>query len=80
MIKVYQDYPHELLEKRWPNISNVDPDLREYVSKIVEDVRVRGDDAVTYYSKKFDNVEMQKKDLTVKKEEIEESYNDVTTK
>jgi histidinol dehydrogenase len=77
MMKKYSEIPEELLMGRWPNITATDSQLQLYVESIVEDVRKRGDEAVKEYTKKFDNIEIDR--LRVQPEEIQEAYEGVTT-
>ncbi|MHA1797249.1 MAG: histidinol dehydrogenase [Candidatus Helarchaeota archaeon] len=48
--------------------------VNSVVSKIVNDVRTKGEDALIEYTEQFDGVTLKKENLLVKKEEIEESY------
>lgn len=66
----------ELLKGRWPDIEAEDSQLQAYVEPIVEDVRMRGDEAVSEYTQKFDNVVVD--GLRVQPEEIQEAYDAVT--
>lgn len=66
----------ELLKGRWPDIEAEDSQLQAYVEPIVEDVRMRGDEAVSEYTQKFDNVVVD--GLRVRPEEIQEAYDAVT--
>ncbi|MBC8225196.1 histidinol dehydrogenase [Candidatus Bathyarchaeota archaeon] len=76
MMKRYYETPEELLKKRWPDIEATDPQLRLYVEPIVEDVRIRGDEAVKEYTQKFDGVATD--ELRVRPEEIRDAYSAVT--
>src|SRR3989344_3763797 len=49
-------------------------DIKKQVAPIIEDVRIRGDQAVLDYIEKFDGVKLTQKDLRVSKEEIAEAY------
>lgn len=53
------------------------PEVTKAVEKIVKDVREKRDEMVIEYSKKFDNVQLEKDTIKVSKEEIKESYNKV---
>ena len=44
------------------------------VRPILKDVRLKGDSAVSFYSKKFDNFELTKNNIQIKNEEIEYAY------
>ena len=76
MIKRYNETPRDLLIKRWPNLDALSKEIKAYVEKIVEDVRIRGDEAVRYYTKKFDNVDIS--ELRISPEIIQSAYNEVT--
>ena len=47
------------------------------VSKIVEDVRVHGDDAVLKYTQRFDHVKLSAKDLRVAENEISSAFQNI---
>jgi len=51
--------------------------VREKVSNILEDVRLRGDDALIKYTKRFDNVKMKTRQLKVTAGEINGAYQDM---
>ena len=46
-------------------------------SDIIEDVRNRGDEALFEYTRKFDNFDINEKNIRVSKEEIEAAYKDI---
>jgi histidinol dehydrogenase len=77
MIRRYTKEPANLLDRRWPKVGTFDEDLIDYVSKIIEDVRIRGDKAVIEYTKRFDNVELRSDTLRVGSFEIQEAYSEV---
>ncbi|MEM3704033.1 MAG: histidinol dehydrogenase, partial [Candidatus Bathyarchaeia archaeon] len=52
--------------------------LEEEVSAIIEEVRARGDAALIEFTKKFDGVSLNAKNLKVNAEEIEEAYEKVS--
>jgi len=47
------------------------------VSRIINDVRIGGDDAILKYTKKFDRVKMKAKDIKVTQSEISAAYQDI---
>ena len=47
------------------------------VRKIIEDVRLHGDDALIKYTKKFDNVKLQPRELRVTETETSGAYQDI---
>ena len=51
------------------------PDLEEKVANILENVRTRGDEALFDYSREFDHFELNKENIRVTEEEMEEAYN-----
>ena len=59
------------LLKRSPN--NYD-EYTNTVNAIVNDVRVRGDEAIFEYTEKFDKIKLDENSLIVTREEIEEAY------
>lgn len=71
-----QNILNDLL-KRSPN--NYD-EYSDKVNIIVNDVKENGDDALLEYTMKFDGVKLDKENLTVTKEEIEEAYTKVDPK
>ncbi|ENN96779.1 bifunctional histidinal dehydrogenase/ histidinol dehydrogenase [Methanocaldococcus villosus KIN24-T80] len=68
------DERKKILERNKINFENILLD----VLKILKDVRERGDEAIKYYTKKFDNVDID--NFIVSNEEIEEAYNRVDYK
>ena len=51
--------------------------ITESVRKIIENVRLSGDDAVIKYTKKFDKVKLSPKDLKVSECEVSGAYQDI---
>ena len=68
--------PDEVLAGRWPNVSASNSELLDYVKPIVDDVAMRGDQAVTEYTEKFDKVRLES--FKVTQEEIQEAYKRVS--
>ena len=52
-------------------------DISDRVSKIIEDVRRRGDAAVAEYTKTFDGITLKPEEFKVSKEEISDAYDKV---
>lgn len=52
--------------------------LEERVKKIIDDVRIFGDDALIKYTKKFDKVRMQARQIKVSQMEISGAYQSIT--
>ncbi len=51
--------------------------LKEKVEKIIEDVRLQGDDAVIRYTRKFDKVKLSARSLRVSEAEISSAYQNI---
>jgi histidinol dehydrogenase len=51
--------------------------LQKKVAKIIEDVRAEGDNALIKYTKRFDRVDIARKDLRVTEAEISGAYQDI---
>jgi histidinol dehydrogenase len=56
---------------------DVKKSVREKVSNILEDVRLRGDDAIVKYTRRFDNVKIKTRQLKVSAGEINGAYQDM---
>ncbi|KUK10338.1 MAG: Histidinol dehydrogenase [Clostridia bacterium 41_269] len=56
------------------NINDALMEVIDYVQKIVEDVKNRGDRAVIEYSLKFDQVDIRKAGIKVSEEEVQNAY------
>jgi histidinol dehydrogenase len=67
----------ESLEKALLRIRNRKGNITEKVSKIVKDVETRGDEALLEYTKKFDKVKLQAKELRVSESEISAAFNEL---
>lgn len=65
----------KLLQKR---SQKVDVALEAYVKGIIEEVRAKGDIALVKFTKKFDRVSLNVKNLKITREEISEAYAKVT--
>ena len=66
------------------NISNFIPrtllqldEIKEDVLKILKEVKLTGDNALIKFSKKFDNVNLDKKEIKVSDNEISEAYDNI---
>ena len=53
--------------------------IEEKVRRIIEDVRLRGDEAVMEYTKKFDKVRLKAKELRVEESEISGAFQNITS-
>ncbi len=52
-------------------------EVEQKVKKIVREVRLKGDEALLFYTKKFDKILLQSKDLKIDKKRIKQSYDKV---
>ncbi len=60
-------------------LSSENETIEEQIKEIIFNVRQKGDISLLEYTKQFDNVHLEKADLTVGHEEIEKAYKTVTT-
>jgi len=67
-----------LIQRRDTGLKMFDPELRERVLRIVDDVREHGDAAVVRALQKFDGVEIDPDELQLRDEEIEEAHERVS--
>jgi len=67
---VTQDGGKELLAKLTGRNRGIPEDVRRAAAAIVEDVRLRGDEALLSYTSRFDGVALQARDLRVSEAEI----------
>lgn len=66
------------LEKIYSRGFKKQASLEERVKKIIDDVRIFGDDALIKYTKKFDKVRMQPRQIKVSQMEISGAYQSIT--
>ncbi|MDS1028994.1 histidinol dehydrogenase [Bacillota bacterium LX-D] len=76
MIKIYQS-TEEGASVFLREGHSLNQEIVNNVQKIVEDIRVNGEEAVFAYTKRFDQAELTKATWQVSKAEIEEAYNSV---
>lgn len=69
--------PTEVLKQRWPNTKKFSPELEDYVKGIIDEVELRGDDALVEFTEKFDGITLSPGDLSVGREEVERAYENV---
>jgi histidinol dehydrogenase len=78
IIKRIRDLTREerdkIINRNKMNLENIIPTVQE----ILKNVREKGDEALRYYTKKFDGVDIE--DFKVSKEEIENAYNKIDYK
>ncbi len=72
--KLDKDSINSLLEKMLKRSPTSYGEYESTVKDIVEDVRIRGDEAVFEYTKKFDKAELSPENLRVTDDEIKEAY------
>jgi len=77
MVKITTEEPLWLMERRWPNASTQTTAVESAVRNIIDDVRLRGDEALVEYTEKFDKVKLTPAGFKVTREEIEEAYGKV---
>ncbi|MHA2277943.1 MAG: histidinol dehydrogenase, partial [Candidatus Kariarchaeaceae archaeon] len=70
--------PFEFIQRRLHPSSKLVNDLQDYVTKIIEDVRENGDQALITYTKKFDMVDLDANSLSVNEKEIQRAYGKVS--
>ncbi|MFH0772287.1 MAG: histidinol dehydrogenase [Candidatus Omnitrophota bacterium] len=75
-MKVVRLYGKEF-EKLCNRHSNRKKRISETVSRIIEDVRLNGDDALIKYTRKFDKVKLTPKQLRVTESETSAAYQDI---
>ncbi len=51
--------------------------IRNQVWEIINEVKQKGDEAVLNYTKKFDHVQLERKNIKVSKQEIEDAYSEI---
>ena len=77
LVTLTQETKKDLLNhllKRSPNNYGA---FEERVQAIIQEVRVKGDEALFAYTKQFDKVELTAETIRVTPEEIEEAYREV---
>jgi len=72
--------PPEMLKDRWPNTGRLDSKLMNYVEKIINEVRRRGDPALIEFEEKFDGINLSPDRLRVSREDTEKAYDKVSGK
>lgn len=74
ILKLDQEIKKNILEQLLKRSPNQYRTYEEKVEKILEQVRTFGDQALFDYTKKFDQVSLEKDTVLVSKEEVEEAY------
>jgi histidinol dehydrogenase len=74
MIKRYSEKPVEILEKRWPQKTSAAKELTQYVSKILDYIKLNGIEAILEYTEKFDGVKLDSDCIQVTEDEIKQAY------
>ena len=70
-------YPSKKLQAIYNRGISRSKRLKERVERIIEDVRVQGDEALIRYTKKFDAVKLSAKSLRVSEAEISSAYQNI---
>ncbi len=66
----------EVIPRNITQIKEIESDVR----KIIDDVKNNGDTAIIKYTKEFDKIQLEKKDIKVNKAEIQDSYESIDDK
>jgi len=76
VIRVWKasEIPPEWIRKRRIMGGELTEELETHVKAIIDEVRKRGDPAITEFSKKFDDINLTAKNFRVTKEEISNAY------
>ncbi len=74
IIKSWEDGFNEAVDKIVNRGMTARSDVEDSVRNIINQVREKGDEAVIKFTKKFDNYYLQKENIRVSKEEIENAY------
>lgn len=73
-LKLVPETKQDLLQKLLKRNPDQYPEQEARVKEIIEDVRARGDEALFYYTEKFDGVKLNKDNILVSEEEYREAY------
>ncbi len=76
-VKKFSSIHEDWLRKRYTYKTIEDPNLKQNIDCIIDDVRVNGDKALIAFTEKFDNVNLKKIGIRLSKKNIKESYNHV---
>ncbi|MCS7120941.1 MAG: histidinol dehydrogenase [Nitrososphaerota archaeon] len=68
----------KIMAQRWPKAKFGDFEAADYVRRIIEDVRMRGDKALLEYTAKFDNVELPRSSIKVERSDVEKAYSNIS--
>ncbi|MBQ1801613.1 MAG: histidinol dehydrogenase [Lachnobacterium sp.] len=80
MLTLTKDVKEELLDKLIKRSPNNYSEFEERVNSIINEVKERKDDALFEFTQKFDRASINKDNVLVTKEEIEEAYEQVDKK
>lgn len=73
MIKIYESSDPDLaklMKKQYPNMEQIE----QQVARVLENVRLRGDEALVQYTSRFDGAKIDPAGIRVDEEEIQEAY------
>ncbi|MFQ5962895.1 MAG: histidinol dehydrogenase [Candidatus Scalinduaceae bacterium] len=76
---IFADTVTEVMYEKTKEVFGEPQSPLESVKRIVNDVREKGDDALEYYSEKFDRVTLPAEDFRVEDSEIEDAYKRVSS-
>ncbi len=76
MIKIY-NYPKDNIEGIIKKSSLDFSSIKQTIRDIIDNIKKRGDDALFEYTKQFDNIIINKSNIKVSRQEIEEAYEKV---
>lgn len=77
IVKLTKDTTKDILQDLLKRSPNSYSEYEQSVAAIVNDVKVRGDEAVFEYTQKFDNAAVDENTIKVTKQEIDEAYEKV---
>ena len=80
MIKIITDFKQELSELKKKRELSLGGEIAANVRKIVEDVRLNGDEALFKYTKEFDGVDINTSNIEVTESEIQQAYLEIDNK
>ena len=72
------DYKKDNLDRVYLRTQLNKPEIDDVVKSIIEDVKINGDKALFKYEEKFDNVKLNKDNVLVSEQEIEQAYKSVS--
>ncbi|MBD3204014.1 histidinol dehydrogenase, partial [Candidatus Woesearchaeota archaeon] len=80
MIKTYDSKNIEEFMQKIKNRNYEKTEIKTKVEKIINDVKTGKDQSLIYYTKKFDDIFLEKKNIKVSEQEIKEAYHTLNKK